>query len=767
MDGFAFFSKLLDLIVWAVVGFFGLGLLGLALDARKARAQAAAQNQVKPHRSTTTVDTDMTPEESMRKRLTIDLPLWTSLALMLYIAYSYNNLLGNLGQTRVPDLAIMVIFLPVLYFLALRFRNRKMNSRPRQLSLGIACTGALVGIPLLVAIFAGAVLSSEGNSLWMLLYFVCTVALATAGAAACGVAVSVMLRWVLQLIWWLLGSPPHPEMNKVAESSNGGQDGQQYGGNVAGNIEGQGPGSGPVETNSAPVPAHSGDDKGTPASPVDFKRPKLKLDSLSGMTQVKEEITRSIAPFAAYAQGKGIISDRNGILLSGPPGNGKTVFAEAIAGELGLPLLKASCQVMTSMWINDSGQQVKNLFDFACSTPCVLFLDEFDSVARSREAFNMHNEDMKVVAALLTEIDNVRSKRVVLVAATNYADRLDAAVCRDGRFDFRIEIPYPDLEARIGILRGMLTKFKVGADDATVKHVAALWVRRSVAFIEATVKRLRDDGKGTWLRKASVEDFKLASRQASRRASAIPSEGAKLSELALTSNVRRETDSLVYRLRHWEDIAERGGEPPSGVLLYGPPGTGKTNLVRALARELEYWHVFEVSAADVLQDPRKFRETMELAATHRPAIVFIDEADELLKERSYSNATAATNEILKAMDGMMGTIPEIVFMAATNNAELMDAAALRGGRFSEKIFMGRLTGDDLVAFLEKDFASKSKVQFDPDLTPVSLAARLQETAPADALGLLRKAINYTFGQDGSARAVCMADIEKAIETTQL
>ena len=163
-------------------------------------------------------------------------------------------------------------------------------------------------------------------------------------------------------------------------------------------------------------------------------------------------------------------------------------------------------------------------------------------------------------------------------------------------------------------------------------------------------KRLRDDGKGTWLRKATVEDFKLASRQASRRSSAIPSEGAKLSELALTSNVRRETDSLVYRLRHWEDIAERGGEPPSGVLLYGPPGTGKTNLVRALARELEYWHVFEVNAADVLQDPRKFRETMELAATHRPAIVFIDEADELLKERTYSNATAATNEILKAMD---------------------------------------------------------------------------------------------------------------------
>ena len=559
---------------------------------------------------------------------------------------------------------------------------------------------------------------------------------------------------VIHLVWWLLGSPPHPEMDKKTQSTD----------------QAQASGTGTAAASYERVPGVSqprNDDITEKVYTFDFTKPVLTLDSLAGMAQVKEEISRTIAGFAPYAQRKGIISDRNGILLSGPPGNGKTAFAEAIAGQLGLPLLKIGCEAITSMWISEAPQKIKALFAFASATPCVLFFDEFESVGRSRGAANMHTEDMKVVTALLTEIDNARNKRIVLIAATNYAEQLDTAICRDGRFDYRIEIPYPDLEARIGILRGMLNKFKVGADDATVKHVAVLWVRRSVAFIEATVKRLRDDGKGIKGQIATVEDFKLASRQASRRSSAIPSEGAKLSELALTSSVRRETDSLVYRLRHWEDIAERGGEPPSGVLLYGPPGTGKTNLVRALARELEYWHVFEVSAADVLQDPRKFRETMELASTHRPAIVFIDEADELLKERTYSNVTAATNEILKAMDGMMGKIPEIVFMAATNNAELMDAAALRGGRFSEKIFMGRLTGDDLVAFLEKDFASKDRVQFAPDLTPRSLADKLQEAAPADALGLLRKAINYTFGQDGSARAVCMADIDKAIETTQL
>ena len=498
-----------------------------------------------------------------------------------------------------------------------------------------------------------------------------------------------------------------------------------------------------------------------------WKNPKVGFDTMAGMAGFKKELLKNIQPFRDYAAGNGMVADTNGFLLSGPSGNGKTTIAELIAGELGLPFVKLGCQDLTSKWVNESPAVLKELFRQAAQQPCVVFFDEFDGVAMSRGNGNMHDEDRKMVTALLSEIDNARKSRIVLIAATNFAEKIDTAIARDGRFDFRIEIPYPDQEAREAILHGMLKKFNVTAKDATVHHVAELWVRRSIAFIESAVKRLRDDGKAIKGAVASVEDFKQASREASRRASAIPNFGAKLSEIALTSEVRRETDSLVYRLRHWEEITERGGEPPSGVLLYGPPGTGKTNLVRALARELEYWHVFEVNAADVLQDPRKFRDTMDLASNHRPAIVFIDEADELLRDRTCSSAPGATNEILKAMDGMLGKIPEIVFMAATNNAEIIDGAALRGGRFAEKIFMGKLTGEDLVTFLEKDFASKKKVTFAPDLTPRSLAAKIHEAAPSDALGLLRKAINYTFAQDGDARPVCMADIDKAIISTQL
>jgi transitional endoplasmic reticulum ATPase len=417
---------------------------------------------------------------------------------------------------------------------------------------------------------------------------------------------------------------------------------------------------------------------------------------------------------------------------------------------------------ITSKWINESPAMLKSLFSQAAQQPCVLFIDELDSVAKDRSNGQLSEEDRKMVTALLTLLDEARSQRIVLVAATNYIELLDKAAMREGRFDYRIEVPYPDLAARIGILTGMLAKFKVDADAPTIQYVAALWERRSVAFIESTVKRLRDGSKGAKSRQVSVDDFKQASREASRRSGNIPASGAKLSELALTASVRREAASLVYRLLNWERIAEQGGEPPSGVLLYGPPGTGKTNLVRALARELEYWHVFEVNATEVLRDPRKFTDTVQLAADHRPAIVFIDEADELLRDRSGSISTGATNEILKCMDGLMGKVPEVVFMAATNNPDAIDAAALRGGRLSEKIFMGKLSGEDLVHFLRKELADKRKVKFAPEITPESLAAKLGEVSPADAISILKKAVNYTFGADTAARMVTMADVESAM-----
>ncbi len=567
---------------------------------------------------------------------------------------------------------------------------------------------------------------------------------------AAGFAVFCAMQ-VIRPLWWICGCPEQAFFGAAAPAG-------------ASSANGESPRvRAPVASRSLPQ-AQSAEPIRTaaqqPAYEFEWRMPHSRFADLAGMEVLKAELSAAIRPFMGYRRGEAV-ADRNGILLSGPPGNGKTAFAMAIAGELQLPLVKVSGVDIASKWVNESGTALKSLFQQAAQQPCVVFLDEFDSLAKDRGNGQLSEEDRKLVTALLTLIDEARRQRIVLVAATNYLDLLDKAVIREGRFDFHIEVPYPDLPARLGILTGLLTRFNLQADVQTIDQVARLWERRSIAFMESTVKRLRDDFVG---RSESVpmEAFKQAARSASRRAGNIPSTGARLSALALPARVRRETASLLYRLQHWESLAEQGGQPPSGVLLYGPPGTGKTNLVRALARELECWHVFEVNATDVLCDPRKFTEIAELAAEHRPAFVFIDEADELLRNRAQSSSTVATNQILKTMDGLMGQVPEVVFIAATNMPEVIDGAALRGGRFAEHIYMGRLSGTDLEAFLQKEFVRRVQVRFGTDLTPQSLAHRLVEASPADAIAILNRAINATLGNGQAGGRVCMADIETTI-----
>lgn len=509
-----------------------------------------------------------------------------------------------------------------------------------------------------------------------------------------------------------------------------------------------------------PQPAN-GSDPQLAAKVYHFERsyPRAGLDALAGMADLKAQIRDAIAGLRGYGCG-GHVHDRNGILLSGPPGNGKSAMASAIAGELRLPLIRLGVQDLTSYWVNESPAVVKSLFRQAAQTPCVIFLDEFDSVAASRAGEDGSAEDRKVVTTLLQEIDQARAKHIVLVAATNYPERLDPAMVRDGRFDFRIEIPYPDEPARAAILDALLRKFDLHAESHTLYRVARLWERRSIAFIEATVKRLRDAGLG-WEESLSDEDFKHAARAACRLPSAIPAAGARLSEIALPAAVREQGRQLVRRLRNWEHLAELGGEPPGGILLYGPPGTGKTNFVRSLARELGDWHVFEVNAAEVLADPRKFHEVVERAANHRPAFVFIDEADELLRDRTRSYCVSATNEILKTLDGFMSRLPEVVFFAATNHLELVDPAALRGGRFGERIHMDRLSGADLVAFFGSLLAQRPQLQISNDVSAARLAAEVGEIAPADAIALLNRAVNWTLTDDG-VRPLMLADFRRAV-----
>lgn len=134
------------------------------------------------------------------------------------------------------------------------------------------------------------------------------------------------------------------------------------------------------------------------------------------------------------------------LLVHGPPGTGKTELAKLISAQLGLPLLTARTDALVSSYLGSTSKNLRQLFEHAMARPCVLFLDEFDAVAKLRDDQHELGELKRVVVSLLQNLDALDSKTVVL-AATNHEHLLDAAIWRRFAFRFRLGLPGTEIRA--------------------------------------------------------------------------------------------------------------------------------------------------------------------------------------------------------------------------------------------------------------------------------------------------------------------------------
>lgn len=139
------------------------------------------------------------------------------------------------------------------------------------------------------------------------------------------------------------------------------------------------------------------------------------------------------------------LEPRHRVLLSGPPGNGKTTVAEAIAHELMVPLFVVRYEAVIGSFLGETSSRLKRLFDFVRTHQCVLFFDEFDTLGKERGDTHETGEIKRVVSSLLLQIDALPS-HVVVVTATNHAELLDRAVWR--RFQLRLSLPGPTFDQK-------------------------------------------------------------------------------------------------------------------------------------------------------------------------------------------------------------------------------------------------------------------------------------------------------------------------------
>lgn len=491
------------------------------------------------------------------------------------------------------------------------------------------------------------------------------------------------------------------------------------------------------------------------------------------------------------------VQPTRGILLHGPPGCGKTMLANAFAAELGVPFISISAPSVVSGMSGESEKALREHFEEAKKVaPCLIFIDEIDAITPKRESAQREMEK-RIVAQLLTCMDDLalektNGKPVIVLAATNRPDSLDAALRRGGRFDKEINLNVPSEGVREQILQALTKNMNVadtldlkllakktagfvGADlNDLVSTAGAAAIKR---YIEMMKSHTNDDmdieeeatenisEKVLGLRKlikharetpldaepqtifVTNDDFFVALpkiQPSSKREGFATIPDTTWADIGALGGIREElSTAIVEPIRNPDVYANVGITAPTGVLLWGPPGCGKTLLAKAVANESRA-NFISVKGPELLnryvgESERAVRQVFVRARSSIPCVIFFDELDALVPRRddSLSEASArVVNTLLTELDGLGSSRNGIYVIAATNRPDIIDPAMLRPGRLETLLFVNLPTPEERVEIL-RTLVRKLPIEWSPELG--ELARSCDAYSGADLGSLVRRA----------------------------
>lgn len=499
----------------------------------------------------------------------------------------------------------------------------------------------------------------------------------------------------------------------------------------------------------------------------------VETDALRAVRELLSYDTAQFIPF-------GITPPRT-LLLSGPPGVGKTRAVGYVAEEQNIPLQVVvpgpnSCERVAAAF-KTAQLVVKGK---SSKRAAIVLIDEIDDICPSPSSHvsppPLPSPTVALLAALLDTPSTTRRDSnlvgnvgvdIFVIATTNRPAAVHSALRRAGRLDRHVVLAPPSAETRLACLKSLVPNVNDGALRAAADAAVGFVVADLSAVV--TAAKTHEEATGTLVEDGLLAAVRTTTPSILRTSLAPRVPYTSWNDIAgATIAKRRLMATVEWPLRHANTCARLGVAPPRGVLLHGPPGCAKTSLVRAAASAARV-PFLRLTAADIYSafigdSERIVREAFATARAAAPCILFLDELDAVAARRDAAVSVADGNRVqarvlaalLTEMDGVTPATGVLV-SAATNRIDLIDDALLRPGRFDDIIHIDLPNSQERRDILHH--YSKS-LPLHPDVNIDLLAAQTQGRSGADLKGICTEAAlaamrEHIIGEDESKIVVKM------------